>query len=539
MAAGIIGLSRAYAARVMQANEAAAQAMANAIDATELRALSRAIQRDALNVIFEPSAESRVSYAGTIERRIGQMQEKMAAVVATLEASGHPQRAQFATLQQGVINAIRESVKLGLDGRNAEAHAVFGSAVRERERAASALTDPLITAKLREAESLRGTARAEETNAEIMVLMIASLGISLALGVGLWIATRLVAQPIKGLTRAMAELAQGRWDTDVPAAKRLDEIGDMARAVMVFRANGMEGETLRADSEAAREAQLRRAKLIEGYIGGFEKGVSQVIAGLSSSATQLDGAAKTMTKVASETRERSSSVADASAAASGSVRTVAAAAEELAASITEISKQVSLSANIAGSAAVSAEDSAAKVAKLSTAAQQIGGIVDLINTIAEQTNLLALNATIEAARAGEAGRGFAVVAAEVKTLAEQTSRATREISEHIAEIQSATDESAVSIMSINRAVRELSDISTSLAAGMSQQGAATAEIARHGQDASAGTNSVAADIALVAGAAQESSAASAQVLAAAGELSSQSIALRDEVRHFLSYVRAA
>ncbi len=68
-------------------------------------------------------------------------------------------------------------------------------------------------------------------------------------------------------------------------------------------------------------------------------------------------------------------------------------------------------------------------------------MVDLISTIAGQTNLLALNATIEAARAGDAGREFAVVANEVKALAGQTAKATGEISQHIAAVQSSSQNS--------------------------------------------------------------------------------------------------
>jgi methyl-accepting chemotaxis protein len=186
-----------------------------------------------------------------------------------------------------------------------------------------------------------------------------------------------------------------------------------------------------------------------------------------------------------------------------------------------------------------AEKTDARVNELSTAASRIGDVVKLITAIAEQTNLLALNATIEAARAGEAGRGFAVVAQEVKALAAQTAKATGDISTQISGMQAATQDSVAAIKEISATITQISDIATTIAATVEEQGAATTEIARNVSEAAKGTAEVAEKITRVNQGASATGAASAQVLASARSLATESSSLKAEVEKFLNTVRAA
>ncbi|WP_082479175.1 methyl-accepting chemotaxis protein [Methylobacterium sp. Leaf102] len=406
-------------------------------------------------------------------------------------------------------------------------------------RAVADATRALVNLKLETGKNVGSEIRNEQAAAVRAMLMTLCVAVLLALAAMAYSFLG-VSRPITRMTERMRRLADGDAQAEVPYAHRRDEIGFMSSAVQVFRDNLLRARALEEETAQARlDAEEQRKAGMRQMADAFEHAVGGIIGAVSSSATELQATAQTMTGTAAETASQSVSVAAAAGQAAANVHTVAAAAEELGSSVQEIGRQVSGSSDLAQVAVGEADQTMHLVQALSQASARIGDMVGLISNIASQTNLLALNATIEAARAGEAGRGFAVVATEVKELAAQTARATEEIGTQIGQIQGVTGQAVAAIGSITTRIREINDVAASIAAAVEEQGAATQEIVRNVAQASTGTSEVTQNIAGVARASEETGAAASQVLSAASELSRQSEHLGTEVTRFLATVRAA
>jgi methyl-accepting chemotaxis protein len=371
---------------------------------------------------------------------------------------------------------------------------------------------------------------------------LAGAGVVLLLlsGSVMLLVSRNITGSLKHLKDKMERLVGGDLSVDISEAERKDELGEMAKAVQVFKDNAVAMRTLQAEQTELKErAEAEKKRTMRSMADEFETRIGGIVSAVSGAAAAMQGTARTMSSSTASTQTQTSAVATAAERSTGNVQTVAAASEELATSIAEIGRQVAHASTVAGQANAESERTNASVAGLAESAQKIGEVVAFITQIASQTNLLALNATIEAARAGEAGRGFAVVASEVKTLATQTSKATDDIRAQIEAIQTETAEALTAIKRISNTIVEVNQISTTIAAAMEQQGAATQEITRNVQEAAGSAKHVSENINGVGEAVAATGQAASELLVEADRLAQQAKTLQAEVGDFLETVRAA
>jgi methyl-accepting chemotaxis protein len=380
------------------------------------------------------------------------------------------------------------------------------------------------------------TVSQDHTRTGIIVVGIAMVAFGLGFS---WMIGRSITRPLNGLARVMQRLADGDTSARIPATDAHDEIGEMARTVIVFRDNMVERERLAGIQTEASRAQTQRTDTIAQTIAQFKHSVESALSKLRGASMKLEMSSTDLNKSADTMSAEARTAEQRVAAASDNVTTAAGSVEELAASIGEIASQATKSTDVAGRAVSEAQRTVTTMSELGSAATRIGEVVGLIQAIAGQTNLLALNATIEAARAGESGKGFAVVASEVKSLASQTAKATEEIADQVGSIQSAAADAARAIEQVNDIIREMSAIATMVAATVDQQNSAVTSIAEGVSRASGEARSGAEAMSKVAGVTTDARSTASDVKDLADAVAIEAENLEAEVRQFLANVQAA
>lgn len=313
-------------------------------------------------------------------------------------------------------------------------------------------------------------------------------------------------------------LAEGDLSVTITGSEARDEMGQLARALVVFRENAakrieQEDQASRAQ-QAVAQLQTRVVRDIGTGLMRLQTGdtsyridsptddpfpveyeslrqtfnsvtasLAEVLAGISDVAVQVRTGADEITGASRDLASRAETQAATLEQSASALNTLTESVRSTAILAQDAETASRANREIAENGAAIVREAVSAMENIRKSSNQITNIIGVIDEIALQTNLLALNAGVEAARVGDAGRGFAVIASEVRGLAQRTTDSAREIkaliSESAVEVEAGSTlvgKTGQSLEQILQKAAEVADHMTAIARAAGQQSSGLGEV---------------------------------------------------------------
>ncbi|MDR0705963.1 MAG: methyl-accepting chemotaxis protein [Planctomycetaceae bacterium] len=358
-------------------------------------------------------------------------------------------------------------------------------------------------------------------------LTIASVGLILFV-LFLWLIIRRIVRPIRQMTGAAKELAEGGFETnlDVHTGDELEILANAFQQVAVSLKEKTEVALTISKGDLRIWVPLNSERdtlgnaLIEMRYGFFDS-IKDLKAVAGAVTTEGDNLTHTNQRLVANTNESATQL------------------KEVSSSIDRLNTQTRQTADNARNA----ESLANKAHKGTTEGQEkmnrmvdsmngitksseeIKKIIRVIDDIAFQTNLLALNAAVEAARAGQHGKGFAVVAEEVRSLAARSAKAAKETAGLI-------EESIHQVNIGSRVAAETSESLNSIAEQVNQVNEIIAKISQEAEEQTLSLNDVNSSVSQLSSTADENTVAVTEAADAVTSISTTAQELDNIIKHF-------
>ena len=372
----------------------------------------------------------------------------------------------------------------------------------------------------------------------LAVWLIAAAVTSVLMFAGIMlVVSQRISRPLVQITEAVRAVARGDWKSEVAGLERVDEVGDIARAVIVLQRSLQERDRLRSDVAHAESVKKRREAL-EDAIRRFDRIMRSVLLSVSNSVETMDETARELARVSAVAEGEAVEAAFVSENTVSNVSSMQSATQRLSAAISETVDGIRQAADVIALSNTAAQSASESAEGLAHSTGEIDAIMRVIAEIAAQTNALALNATVQATRAAAGTGNFAAVVSDIKQLAGRIGSANDDIAQRLSTIRGATSNTVGSVRSIVQKLDIVLQQTRTIALAMERQDAVTREIAESMSVAANGTINVSSSVERLKATIEDARGASMKVVTKATDMADEAHRLDSTVKSFLREVTA-
>lgn len=349
-------------------------------------------------------------------------------------------------------------------------------------------------------------------------------------------ASRRVANPLTQITNAVRAVARGDWKSEVSGADRKDEVGDIARAVIVLQRTLQERDRLRSDVAQAETIKKRR-EMLEDAIKRFDRLMRSMLLSVSDTVESMDETARDLARMSVVAEGEAAEAAFVSEHTVSNVSDLRGAAERLNLSISETVQQIKQTMDILDRSSALATDASARAETLSETATHLDEVSATIKQVAATANSLALGATMQLAR-GDDPEKFAALVSDMRNFADFISAANQDAGDRLAALRHATGDTAGSTREVAQKLQLVLQQTKMISFAIQQQEATAREVASNMLAATNGTVDLSSSVDRLRGTIEEARGASTKVIEKAANMADEAHRLDSTVKSFLREVTA-